>query len=162
STISGVRLFAGYASFAVLLGAISLVGYAESGWPSRMPALVNAEASVRQVEANVCLAGFEDSTPRLRPPCVVEGSGPKLALLGDSHAAALASAMYGFAKEHGYGFELLSKTACPPLSSSTRRWTLHPTLAQTCAAFNYAAFQHVLTDRSTTVVVLAGFWSSLW
>ena len=155
------HLLVGYATIVLLLGAVSVLGYVYSGWPSRIPELVKVEATVSKVEHNVCLAGFDESAPRLRPPCVAEGDGPKLALLGDSHAAALGTAMQQIAVWHGYGFEQLTKASCPPLPTAPRRWALRPTFEKTCAAFNRAVFQHVLSDRSINIIVLAGLWSSL-
>jgi peptidoglycan/LPS O-acetylase OafA/YrhL len=161
SGTSKVRLFVGYAAVLALLAAVPLIGYRQAGWPGRVPELVKVEAVVRQAGRNVCLAGFDASIPRLSAPCVVEGTGPKLALLGDSHAAALGSAMRQLSIRHGYGFEQLTKAACPPLPTSTQRWALHPTFEGTCAAFNRAVFEHVLNDHSITTIVLAGLWSSL-
>lgn len=154
------HLLVGYGTLLVVLGAAPFLGYLQSGWPSRIPELVKVEATVREAQHDVCLAGFEESTPRLRAPCVTEGAGPKLALLGDSHAAALGTAMHQLAIWHGYGFEQLTKASCPPLPTARLRWALHPTFEGTCAAFNRAVFQHVLSDRSITIIVLAGLWSS--
>lgn len=161
SVTPAARLLVGYATLVVLLGAASLLGYVHSGWPARMPALVQAEATVDKVEHNVCLAGYDESAPRLRSPCVAEDTGPKLALLGDSHAAALGTAMQELASWHGYGFEQLTKASCPPLPTVPRRWALHPTFEETCAAFNRAVFQRVRSDRRINIVVLAGLWASL-
>jgi peptidoglycan/LPS O-acetylase OafA/YrhL len=156
------RLLAGYATLVVLLAAIPLIGYVKSGWPLRTPELAKVEAAVSAVEKNPCLAGFEESKPRLRTPCVVEGSGPKLALLGDSHAASLGAAVQQLAATHGYGFEQLTKASCPPLADVAFRWALHPTFERTCAAFNRTVLQRVLSDKSIRVVVLAGFWAAPW
>jgi hypothetical protein len=121
---------------------------------------MKVEASVSQAEHNACLAGFNASIPRLSAPCVVESAGPKLALLGDSHAAALGTAMRQLSIQHGYGFEQLTKAACPPLPMSAQRWALHPNFEVTCASFNRAVIDHVLNDHNITTIVLAGFWSS--
>jgi len=161
STTATVRIFAGYAIALMVLGAIPLIGYLRSGWPDRVPELAQVEETVRQTEHNVCLAGYDVSTPRLRAPCMVETAGPKLALLGDSHAAALGTAMRQLAIGHGYGFEELTKAACPPLPSAPFRWAQRPTFEATCSSFNRAVFQQVMTDRSITTIVLAGSWSSL-
>lgn len=155
------RLMLTYGMLSVLLGAAALLGYEKAGWPNRIPELVKVEATVREVEHNVCLTGFDKSIPRLRMPCVVESTGPKLALWGDSHAAALGSAMQQLAIGHGYGFEQLTKASCPPLPAVRFRWVIRPTFEGTCTAFNRAVLQHVLNDRSVTVVVLAGLWSSI-
>lgn len=154
------HLFVRYAMLVALLGATPLFGYRYSGWPSRLPELVKVEAAVRETEHNVCLTGFDESTPRLRAGCVMGGAGPKLALWGDSHAAALGPAMQQLAVGHDYGFQQLTKAACPPLPTAQQRWALRPTFERTCAAFNHAVLQRVLSDHSIKVVVLAGLWSS--
>ena len=155
------QLLVRYGALVLLFGTVPLLGYRQSGWPSRIPELVKVEASVRETQHNVCLTGFDESTPRLRPACVVEGTGPKLALWGDSHAAVLGTAMRQLAVGHGYGFEELTKASCPPLPTAQLRWSLRPTFEGTCTAFNHAVLQRLLGDRSITVVVLAGLWSSL-
>jgi peptidoglycan/LPS O-acetylase OafA/YrhL len=157
---TAARLLLWYGTLVVLLGSAPLLGYRQWGWPGRIPDLVKVEAAVRETEHNVCLTGFNESTPRLRPTCVVEGTGPKLALWGDSHAAALGTAMQQLAATHGYGFEQLTKAACPPLPTAQVRWAVRPTFEATCTAFNRAVIQHVLSDRRVTLVVLAGLWSS--
>ena len=154
------HLLVRYAMLVLLLGAASLLGYRHSGWPSRLPELVKVEAAVRETEHNVCLTGFNESTPRLKAACVMGGVGPKLALWGDSHAAALGPAMYQLALGHGYGFQQLTKASCPPLPTAQVQWALRPTFEGTCTAFNHAVLQRLLGDRSITVVVLAGLWSS--
>ena len=157
-----VRVLAGYATLLAVLGFAFLIGYKAQGWPRRIPQLQTLEATVSEVRSNPCLSGFDESTPHLRPPCVPEGTGPKIAVWGDSHAGALAPAVRRLAAQHGYEFEELAKLTCPPLSTVTRRMTSRPTFARTCAAFNRAALQHLSNDHDTTVVVLAGFWSSPW
>jgi peptidoglycan/LPS O-acetylase OafA/YrhL len=162
SLTPATRLLPKYAALMLMLGTAAVTGYMYSGWPGRVPELVNAEASVREVEKNPCLAGFDDAAPRLSAPCVVEANGndPKIAILGDSHAAALAPAMRELALRRGYGFEQLTKASCPPLFAVTLRWTLHPTFERACAAFNRTAVEHVTNDQNIRVVVLAGFWSA--
>jgi peptidoglycan/LPS O-acetylase OafA/YrhL len=155
-----VRLFAGYTTFALLLGIVSFVGFKQSGWPNRVPELVKVEATVHQVEKNTCLAGFEDPVPRLRAPCIVNGPGPKAALIGDSHAAALGTTLKQLAQQHGLGFDLFTKASCAPLLGVSQRLPLHPLFEASCTAFNRAALQRVRSDPSIRVVVLAGFWSA--
>lgn len=160
SPVRGGLLLPKYGLALVVLAALSFLGYARGGWPGRIPQLVKVEASVSSVETNPCLAGFDESAPRLMPPCVIESSGPKLALLGDSHAASLAPALEQVASEHGYGFELLAKASCRPLAGVTLHWALHPTFERTCSDFNRAALQRVANDDRTQIVVLAGYWSA--
>lgn len=153
-------LLARYAALVVLFAAMPIIGYVERGFPGRAPELLSAEAAVHDVMRNVCLADYGVSTPRLISPCVTEGEGPKLALLGDSHAASLGSALEQLATKNGYGFEQLTKSSCPQLSTVTRRMALHPGHDVECAAFNRVVLDHVLGDSKITVVVIAGYWSA--
>jgi len=153
----GPRLWAGLGALG-FLAAVAFAGFLKAGWPARMPELAKLEAAVSDVEANPCLATFDESRPRLRAPCIVDGS-PKAALLGDSHAAALGPAMRQLALRHGYGFELLAKASCAPLKGASLRWTLRPTFERECADFNRSVAERVLSEPNTTVVILAGFWS---
>jgi hypothetical protein len=121
---------------------------------------MKAEASLIDVERNPCLAGFDQTVPRLSAPCVVVRVGPTLAVLGDSHAAALAPALRELALHQGYGFEQLTKASCPPLFAVTLRWTLRPTFEKACSAFNQTVLEHVRKDSRIDVVLLAGFWSA--
>jgi peptidoglycan/LPS O-acetylase OafA/YrhL len=162
STTRTVRLLAGYAAAVVLFGTVALVGYRERGWPSRTPQLSKLEVLVREASRNPCLVLLPSTAPRLTPPCVIDGPGPKLAVLGDSHAAVLGNTLRELALRHKYGFELLTKAGCPPLSTVTRRMAISPTFERTCDAFNRAVLQRVIEDHETTVVVLAGYWSSPW
>jgi hypothetical protein len=153
-------LIARYAALVALFAAAPIIGYLWRGWPARVPELLPAEAAVREVKRNVCIANYGVSTPRLSVPCVVGGKGPKVALLGDSHAASLGTALEQLGAEKGYGFEQLTKSSCPQLSTVTRRIALHPGHDLECAAFNRAVLDHVVSDSNITVVVLAGYWSA--
>jgi peptidoglycan/LPS O-acetylase OafA/YrhL len=154
-------LFTRYAVLAFLLVAVPLVGYMRQGWTSRAPEpLLRAEAAARETKTNSCVADYGSSTPRLTEPCVIEGKGPKLALLGDSHAASLGIALKELAIRNGYGFEELAKSACPSLSRITRFVPSHPGHDAECAAFNRAVLNRLLNDHNITVVVLAGYWSA--
>jgi len=155
-----VPLLAGYAALVVLFAGVPMIGYVRRGWPGRVPALLSAETAIREVKRNLCLAGDGVSEPRLGTPCVVDPGGPKLALLGDSHAASLGNALQELAIHNGYGFEQLTKSSCPQLSTVTRRMAVHPGHDVECAAFNRAALDRVLSDSNVRVVVLAAYWSA--
>src|SRR5258708_23775473 len=76
------RLFASYATLLIVLGAAAFVGYKQRGWPGRIPELAQMESSVHQLAGNNCLASLDASAPYLAAPCVIEGTGPKVAVLG--------------------------------------------------------------------------------
>jgi peptidoglycan/LPS O-acetylase OafA/YrhL len=143
-----------YGALVALLASAPLLGYVRAGWPGRMPELMKVERTVNEAEHNVCLTGFDESAPRFRAPCMVEGNGPRLVLWGDSHAAALAGAMQQLAVRHGYGFEQLTKASCPPLPTIRFQSALRPTFEGTCTAFNRAVLQQVRGDSGIPVL----FW----
>jgi peptidoglycan/LPS O-acetylase OafA/YrhL len=162
STTPAARLLPRYAVALMLLGAVSFLGYKERGWPSRTPQLSRLETSVHGLARNVCLSHLDSSEPWFAAPCVMDGTGPKVALWGDSHAAALGDTMRELALQRGYGFEFLTKASCRPLSGVTLHRTARPTFARTCETFNRTVLQHLLTEPQIKVVLLAGFWSGPW
>jgi peptidoglycan/LPS O-acetylase OafA/YrhL len=162
SQTPALRLRLSYAILLLAFAATPLIGYVRKGLPGRTPGLAKLEAAVSDAQENQCLAAYDVAKARLAAPCVEGPAGPKLVVLGDSHAAALGPALRQIATARGYGFEMLTKATCPPLAGSTRRLTFHPQFEQVCASFNQTSLQHIVNDPGITVVVLAGYWSSPW
>ena len=154
------RLFLSYATVIVLIGIASFLGYTKAGWPNRIPELASAEATVHQVEKNICMAGYEESAPRLQAPCVLQTGGPTMVLVGDSHAASLGPTLRRLANQQGFGFESLTKAGCAPLLDVKQQLPLHPEFERSCLDFNRAVVKHILKDPNIKVVFLAGFWSA--
>jgi SGNH domain (fused to AT3 domains) len=93
--------------------------------------------------------------------CRVNGIGPdSVALLGDSHGAALSPAVRELALKQGLGFRQITKSSCPPLEGVTRWIPARPAHASECALFNRLAIASVVNDRSTRVVIVAANWSA--
>jgi hypothetical protein len=83
---------------------------------------------------------------------------PIVALIGDSHAAALGPGLQTLAARNGWRSEVLTKMSCRPLIGVTIWRRDHPQLPQECAAFMAAAF-HMAEDPAVKTVFLAGMWS---
>jgi peptidoglycan/LPS O-acetylase OafA/YrhL len=132
------------------------------GWQQRFPsALSSLERSRTEFTENRCLVDYGVVEPNLGPSCVSQGTQQQVvALLGDSHAAALAGAIHASADASGYGFIQFAKGSCPPLLGVTRRMSDHPLHAQECASFNENALKILLDQPSVRTVVLAAFWSA--
>lgn len=146
--------------YALVLGvgvAVALGVYGSGGLPQRLD--VGAAETDRLIaggRSGKCLVG--DRVDQPDRSCVSDPSNARVALLGDSHAGALASALRADAGRHGYGFVQFTKSSCPPLLGGTRAMGNHPGHAAACARFNDAAIKAVVRDPSVRIVVLTGFW----
>ena len=106
-----------------------------------------------------CLAWLE-SKPKFSSECAFDIKGrPAVALIGDSHAAALASGFRELTVQQNLGFRIFTKSACPPLLDVSVRSTEYPELMDSCAAFMSESLRQLVSDPSVEVVLLAGRWS---
>ncbi len=104
-----------------------------------------------------CLVGH-DKLPT-SSTCYAEGSSsPKVALWGDSHAAALAPALRSLAQTQGYGFVQVGKTTCLPMVGAAIYIPPAPLSAGECLRFNRKALDLFMSDRQVRIVILEGVW----
>jgi peptidoglycan/LPS O-acetylase OafA/YrhL len=130
------------------------------GWPQRFsPALIRIQDAIGNDQA-VCLANYGVSQIDLSPACLPRDGRPRVALLGDSHAAALGAGLRALADRHGFSLEQFTKSACPILIDATRALPERPGHAQDCATFNRAALAAVIGDPKVRSVILSAYWSS--
>jgi peptidoglycan/LPS O-acetylase OafA/YrhL len=131
------------------------------GAPGRLPAQAReVEAIVAAGRGGACLVVWGDSRPNLSPDCVFHIPGrPSVALIGDSHAGALAQGLREAAGRENLGFEILAKTSCPPLLDVTVWTKEQPALSGACAAFVSDAVRRVAVNPDVRLVLLAGLWS---
>jgi len=130
------------------------------GWPQRLPDDFVAIERSAPMPGDVCLVGYGQTALNLSPACVAGAGHGSLALLGDSHAAAIAGGLRALASRHGIGFNQLTKASCPALQGVSRRMLNQPPHARECASFNQAALARVRDDPAIKTVVLAGYWSA--
>ena len=133
-----------------------------NGWPARFPGLSEIEASGQALETDPCLAVYGKSSPNLSALCAPANTSdvPGVALLGDSHAAALAGALRQSGSSGQFRVLELTKSSCPPLVDVTRLMPSRPFHDRECAEFNRKTLEQVQGDKSIQVVILAGFWSA--
>jgi hypothetical protein len=132
------------------------------GWPARFPGLSEVEASGQELKTDPCLAGYGESAPNLSTECVPVSPTnlPGVALLGDSHAAALAGALRRSGRTEEFTVFEFTKSSCPALAGVTRLMPSHPRHDRECAAFNARVMEQIQRTKSIQVVILAGFWSA--
>ena len=148
----------GAATAAMLAVGVGLA--AGQGWPQRLPAGFATIEQNAGIPGHPCLAGYGQSAPDRSPGCATKGDHGSLALVGDSHAAAMAAGLRAVAVRHGIGFTQLTKASCPPLKGVTRLMASQPAHVRECAGFNQTALASVRDDPAIKIVVLAGYWSA--
>lgn len=154
-----IPLLVGYAAVSCALLVMCASLSLSHGFPQRYPALARVEAKENVQHSDSCLVDYGIDQPKLSLPCYDPGSTrPAIALLGDSHSAALATALRSVADLQGYGFAQLTKVGCLPLNGAARYLTQHPLHAAECIRFNRAVLELVERDPRIQVVVLSGAW----
>lgn len=136
------------------VGPLLLTRYALSALVIALPAIFLAASPVIAVSnrqrlrlldrvgdslrSDVCVAPYGSQAPDLTPPCAFRGSELAVALIGDSHAAALATEVRQIASRDGYRLMELTKSSCPALDGVTRNVIGHPLHDRQCSEFNRA------------------------
>lgn len=131
------------------------------GAPQRLgPKALAVERTIENGRANPCIAPYGSSEPSTAPSCYRETGGKgTMALIGDSHAAALGPGFATLARKKDVGLVQIEKSACLPLLEPTVPPEFETAHDRQCAAFNQTAFQKVAQDPRIDTVVLTGFWS---
>ena len=159
STRRPAPLLIGYAAVSCALLVLCATLWFSHGFPQRYPALARVEAKENVQHAEPCLADYGIDKLTLSPECYdPANTRPAIALLGDSHAAALAPALRSVADTRGYSFAQITKVGCLPLDGAARYLTQHPLHAGECARFNREVLDLVERDPHIQVVVLSGAW----
>lgn len=158
----GRSFLRGYALAMVAIIAISLSLKLNHGWPARFDQRVaTIERTKLDVVEDPCLVRYGDVIPARTTPCRVSNIGHgTIALVGDSHAAALGPAIRAFAARNGYGFIQYTKSSCAPLVGLTRRQPSHPAHEDECSRFAIRTFREIFQSSSISAVILAGYWSA--
>lgn len=147
------------ASSLVAAGAMVVV-WQTGGMKYRVSELVvNGESWKISAQRNPCLLDYGANFPSLDAQCHPVTDQPGIALIGDSHAAALRATVAAYAlRQHKPLFQL-TKASCPFLIGVTRVVSQVPTHAQQCVDFNREVLKMVLSDKIDEVVISA-YWAS--
>jgi peptidoglycan/LPS O-acetylase OafA/YrhL len=144
----------GLATLIAALATASL--YALHGLPARVP---DAMARRTGDTSRPCLVREGATSPRLGSPCQATGEN-RVALIGDSHADALAPMLRQNVTGAGRNLDQFTKASCPALDAVTRSIARIPEHARQCAEFSEAVLKQVVSDPGVTTVVIANFWSA--
>jgi len=148
-----------YASLVLTISTLPLTLVAMKSLPRQQPQLAKLE-SVEVVTHDKCLAAYGKTTPRLTADCIAGPSEQHIvALIGDSHAATLATTLRSTVGKSGYALDEIDKSSCPPLQTVTSYMPDHAGHDRECAAFNLTTLSYCRANPRVEVVVMAGFWS---
>jgi hypothetical protein len=128
------------------------------GLPQRNRAVDELEMAGQHLYSDPCLGIVMQYHPRLTPPCVQPGNGPAVALIGDSHAAAISEAMRAIVNKAGYRFVESTKSGCEVMEGVSVRGVT-PQRGKSCTAFNRDRLDYVVHDPTIQIVIVAQCWS---
>ncbi|UVO50748.1 acyltransferase [Sphingomonas sp. SUN019] len=160
AVLPNARVLPRYAVALVAIIALPVAVVAADGVPSRVPADARRiDSVVAQNRDDRCLR-LTDDTPLRDPQCfdVSPGRGA-VALVGDSHAAALTPAVRQYAARHGWGVAELTKSSCRPLLNVTIEKRLDPAYAASCERYVRRTLALIERTPEIRMVILAGLWS---
>lgn len=154
------RTVVNYCLTSLALVAVISVVWIGHGLQYRVNATVNAAEQTKVAdETNPCLVGYGVDTPNHLQQCMPKSNVAGIALLGDSHAAALRHGIAEYAEQLNKPLFQLNKSSCPFLIGATRAMADHPQQGQECAAFNQKVLA-VLQQNKIDQVVITAFWEA--
>ena len=158
SSLSGGTTILAYALASASLIVVSVGLKLADGLPQRLsPAVSRIEAAATATHKNPCMT--YGRILKVSPACVsTDRRKPVVAIIGDSHAGALAIGLQEVAGQNGWGVDVFAKPSCRPLLGTTVRRHDQPNLAIDCARFVDAVLKHVANDPSVVSVMLVGLW----
>jgi hypothetical protein len=139
----------------ILPMAIRLTG----GFPQRMDDYTKQlETLAAAGRGEKCLAWLENKIDFSQEFVSVVATRPNVALIGDSHAAALAAGLRQLAAQQNLGYRIFAASSCPPLLNVTVSSKQFSALMDVCAAFVPRVLKEITADPSVEYVVLAAMW----
>ncbi len=152
-----------YALASLVVAAPGWLLYDNGGWIGRLSEPARAMAwDARKAQEGVCLARYGTTDIRNPDTCLPpEGDKPIIAVLGDSHADAIAAGIRSNAEDAGLEVAVLTKSSCAPLLGVALRMEARPEHHRECIAYQDHVFKTIAARGDIKHVVLAGYWKQL-
>lgn len=129
------------------------------GLPGRLsPEVRRAEAVLAEARGD-CLPGYGETALPVGPHCLPPHAA--IALIGDSHAAALGPGLLDGAARQGLAVARLTKSSCTPLPGFAPVILGQPRHPAECETFRQAAIARIVADPDIRVVVASAYWRNL-
>ncbi|CAI0896240.1 acyltransferase family protein [Serratia quinivorans] len=155
------KIILGYVIISTLLILPSSIGYLLQGIPQRVNTAV-AQAEIDKLEriADPCLVGYGSTSYSKDKSCLANDQQDAVALVGDSHAAALRGGVEQYAKKSNMGVYQLTKASCPMLLGVTRVISSYPSHASECETYNKKVIELITSNEKIKTVIISAFWDS--
>lgn len=158
TNFSRTQIFVGASAAMGALLAIGLAGWWTKGFPQRFAAddqVIAGMGLAYATELKNCMDPVTAAQPSAKR-CTAGGKQPPtIALLGDSHAAASASALADALKGRPQSAILFTHAACPPVIND--RVLVDDEYA--CGAYNRAALSSILADKKIHTIIIGARWT---
>ncbi|MCU5772044.1 acyltransferase [Erwiniaceae bacterium BAC15a-03b] len=154
------RIIISYSVICALSAGALFTVWLNNGLQYRFSEQVNNSERLKAIsQDNPCLLDFGANLPSKNIQCMPESTAASIALVGDSHAAALRSAIERYASHKQKPLYQLTKAACPFLIGATRVAIDHPDHAEQCRVFNRSVMQ-LLMSKNIDEVIVTAYWSA--
>lgn len=155
SETPAVPILLRYAALCVVMALPAVVYREAKGLPGRFAPLQGLEAARDDIARDCAFDSFAATTTG----CMNRSDPrPAVALIGDSHAAAMAPAMARIAEAQGFKVYRIFKYSCAPLVGVARFLNGEDDVRD-CLRFNAESLQALRSDPSVRTVVLSSFWA---
>jgi peptidoglycan/LPS O-acetylase OafA/YrhL len=155
------NIILGYITISILLFLPTSIGYLLKGIPQRVnPVVVQAENDKLDRIADRCLVGYGSTSYSKDNSCFANGQQDAVALVGDSHAAALRGGVEQYAKKSNVGVYQLTKASCPMLLGVTRMMSSYPSHGTECETYNKKVLELIINNEKIKTVIISAFWDS--
>ena len=156
--VRNLRVLLAYGATVIALGSVGGMLWIVRGFPARVePAVLALEKM--QTRPRTCFAHEGEDRPDLSPGCTGVGAREAIALVGDSHAESLSSALAEAARQRKLGYMQFTKASCPVLKGVSRWDPLYPLHARECAAYADRVMEALIADPRVKTVLLTSYWS---
>ncbi|AZP52375.1 acyltransferase [Rahnella aquatilis] len=106
-----------------------------------------------------CLVANTQSLPD-SSDCIPNKDSESVALVGDSHAAALRGGVDIYAKNNNMSVYQLTKSSCPFLVDTPRYIKRIPEHAELCNNFNKNVIKELIDNKKIKVVIMSAYWDA--
>ncbi len=151
--------------YAATMGIVTLMAgaaIAGHGFPQRWPtSFVQMDHEASTYDPS-CLAEYGDTRLDASPQCMphTEDAPGAVALVGDSHAAAMAQGIRQRMATRDEDFVIMTKSSCAFLSDVSRPQTNHPNHFEECRLFNDQVLEYLIDTPHIHTVIMAGYWQA--
>ncbi|MBN5408485.1 acyltransferase [Serratia marcescens] len=159
--LSNPKIIFGYILVSAALLLPTALGYLLKGIPQRLsPEVVQVDKDKLERVADRCLVGYGAKTYSRDETCLPNSSQDAVALVGDSHAAALRGGVEKYAKNNNLVVYQINKASCPMLVGATRTINTYPAHGAECDEFNKNALNLISENKKIKTVIISALWDS--